>query len=358
MNGGCGMPKIPISRRIFLAFSACGSCASSLFSEEPAAPNQLRIHFLHHSTGGNLIGGAGGIAKMFDAYNLENGTNLLFTEEWSAPSDNYPYDYFSVTFTPAKLQDLALKYDVVIWKHCYPGSSILEDTGYPDINSSRKSIENYTLQYRTLRDRLDSHPDRKFILWTLPPLHRKASTADMARRAAQFTEWVKWEYLTENGDHPNQFIFDFRRYMTGPDNFLRYEYELDHNSSDSHPNQLANDTVCPIFFNSIIDILKKSVRVGDSLPRGFHVEPPFPNPANPVSIIRYRVPEDLRVTLAVYDRLGRKIAVLKDGWASPGSHEALWNGTDSRGRPVASGVYFYSFSAKGYLSRGKITLLR
>ncbi|MHB9029183.1 MAG: FlgD immunoglobulin-like domain containing protein [Candidatus Latescibacterota bacterium] len=352
------MLRTPFSRRLFLAMSATGSFVSSILPEEPVNKT-VKIHFLHHSTGGNLIGGAGGIGKMFDEYNRQFGADYRFTHEWSIPDgNNYPYDYYADTFAPARLQELAAKYNVVIWKHCYPGSAVLDDTGKPDINSSRKSIENYKLQYRALRDRMDTFPETKFMLWTLPPLHRKASTADMARRASEFTEWVKHEYLRENGDHPNQFLFDFRGYITGGDHFLLYEYELDHNESDSHPNQRANDTVCPVFFRSILDILQHSVSVADSVPGGFLVEPAYPNPANPVTVIRFRIPESCHVRLTVFDRLGKKVAVLRDGWTPAGAQQTVWNGQDRQGRPAASGVYFYSFSAKGFQTRGKITLLR
>jgi hypothetical protein len=353
------MPGFLLSRRSFLAISASGLFVSPGFPEEPAAEKTVKIHFLHHSTGGNLIGGAGGIGKMFADYNVQHGTDYQFTDEWSTPtSGNYPYDYYIDTFTPARLRELAAKYQVVVWKHCYPGSSILDDTGKPDINSSRKSIENYLLQYRALRDRFDGYPDTRFILWTLPPLHRKASTADMARRATAFTEWVKSGFLRENGSHPNQHIFDFRGYVTGEDNFLRYEYERDHSDSDSHPNQLANDTVCPFFFHSILDVLRNPLAAADSSPAGYQVESPYPNPSNPFTVIRFRVPEDCHVSLRVYDNTGKKVAVLREGWTTAGEHRAIWNGRDIEGRHAASGVYLFSFTARGYRTRGKITLVR
>jgi hypothetical protein len=353
------MSETPFSRRHFLALMALSSGISTVFPEEPAVSRTAGIHFLHHSTGGNLISGAGGIEKMFDARNQKFNLDYRFTHEWSTPeSENYPHNYFAETFAPARLREIAEKYTVVIWKHCYPGSAVLEDTGKPDINSPRKSIENYQLQYRALRDRFDQYPDTKFILWTLPPLHRKASTVEMARRASAFTEWVKLEYLRENGRHPNQYIFDFRGYVTGEDHFLLYDYERNHEASDSHPNQRANDTVCPFFFQFILDILRHSVSVSYPAREGFWVEPAYPNPANPMTVIRFRIPEDCPVKLTVFDRRGGIVAVLRDGWTPAGIQQAVWDGRDRRNRPVASGVYLYSFSAKNYHTRGKITLIR
>ena len=58
----------------------------------------------------------------------------------------------------------------------------------------------------------------------------------------------------------------------------------------------------------------------------------------------YRDPEvgtePMDVKLEIYGLDGRRVAVLVDGTRGPGRHEALWEGRDDTGRPVASGVYF------------------
>jgi len=84
------------------------------------------------------------------------------------------------------LYNLADDYDVVIFKHCFPGSAILPDAGSPDVTSSRKNLENYKVQYRALRDEMGSYPDTTFIIWTLAPLHRLATNADQAAGAGKF----------------------------------------------------------------------------------------------------------------------------------------------------------------------------
>lgn len=235
-----------------------------------------RVLFLHHSTGAGVYN-EGHVASWFDEYNQNHGTTYSIAER-SYPASpypwaNYPYDYWNLWINGTCSSDqsgiecmssLVNKYDVVIFKHCFPGADIEADTGSPDITSSRKSLENYKLQYRALRQMMDSYPRTIFILWTLAPLHRLATTAAKAARAAEFVRWVKKDYLTEDGKpHPNIFIFDFWGNVAEPTpssqgeaNCLRYEYEESHSASDSHPNSLANQTIGPVFAQGIVDAIE------------------------------------------------------------------------------------------------------
>ena len=146
------------------------------------------------------------------------------------------------------------------------------DSGNPNIASSTKSLENYKLQYRALRDLMDGYPDNRFIVWTLAPLHRLATNAETAQRARQFVDWVNTEWLTEDGQtHDNIFLFDFwgqaaesdPNPQNGQVNTLKYEYEKSHSGSDSHPNQLANETIGPIFAQFIVDTIEHSGSADD-----------------------------------------------------------------------------------------------
>ncbi len=93
-------------------------------------------------------------------------------------------------------------------------------------------------------------------------------------------------------------------------------------------------------------------------PAGFRLHDPSPNPVNSSTVIRYELPEDTRVRLAVYDILGREIAVLEDGLRPAGSHETVWRGTDRDGRTVGSGVYLYRFRGGNSSHMGKIAFLK
>ncbi|MFH1188670.1 MAG: hypothetical protein V1652_02365 [bacterium] len=228
-----------------------------------------KIIFLHHSTGGNVYTG-GKVKNWIDTYNQQNGTSYQIIERAYPnspyPWNNYPYDYWNLWINSACnktnpaiacLDTLTAEYDVIIFKHCFPGSVILEDSGNPSISSSRKSLENYKLQYRALRDLMDSYPHNTFIIWTLVPLHRLATNAENAARAKQFVDWVKNDFLQEDGEkHSNIHIFDFWGLTAGTDNYLKYDYEKSHTNNDSHPNNRANQYSGPIFAQAIVDVQK------------------------------------------------------------------------------------------------------
>ena len=154
---------------------------------------------------------------------------------------------------------LVENYDVVIMKHCSPASDILEDVGRPDPSSPRKSLENYKAIYRLLRAEFNKHRDILFIVWTLPPRHRLFEPSDgnkdtNSARATEFSNWLKGDFLIEAGVHPNIFIWDFREIVMDPkNNFIKYEYESEHNAPDSHPNKVANNVAGTQFAKFIVD---------------------------------------------------------------------------------------------------------
>ena len=75
-------------------------------------------------------------------------------------------------------------------------------------------------------------------------------------------------------------------------------------------------------------------------PRNFELAAAYPNPFNPSTTIRYSLAENSRVTLTIFDGVGRTVSILKDAVQIPGVYSVKWNGTGFEGTPVATGVYF------------------
>jgi len=89
------------------------------------------------------------------------------------------------------------------------------------------------------------------------------------------------------------------------------------------------------------------------VPSGYSLAQNYPNPFNPSTSIIYELPGAARVSLAVYDMLGRKVAALVDAVQPGGRHTAEFSGTG-----LASGVYVYRLTTPyGSLARS-MTLLR
>ncbi|MEK9137135.1 MAG: T9SS type A sorting domain-containing protein, partial [Bacteroidota bacterium] len=82
------------------------------------------------------------------------------------------------------------------------------------------------------------------------------------------------------------------------------------------------------------------------VPLTFALEQNYPNPFNPTTTLRYSLPKDARVTLAIYNILGQRVVALKDEVQNIGFYNVLWNGRNDFGTSVASGVYFYRIEAK------------
>jgi len=62
-------------------------------------------------------------------------------------------------------------------------------------------------------------------------------------------------------------------------------------------------------------------------------------------VISYNLPVEERVNIEIYNSLGQRIKTLLGEKKPPGYHSLVWDGTDSSGRRVASGVYFCTLKA-------------
>lgn len=94
------------------------------------------------------------------------------------------------------------------------------------------------------------------------------------------------------------------------------------------------------------------------LPENYALHQNYPNPFNPETVIRYELPEQAMVELRIYNLLGQEVRTLIHGTMPPGYHQAVWDGKDSFGNPVPSGVYVYVMRADTFTERRKMTLVR
>ena len=83
-----------------------------------------------------------------------------------------------------------------------------------------------------------------------------------------------------------------------------------------------------------------------------------PNPFNPVTQIRYDLPKASRVRIIICDVMGRELAYLIDRNQSAGRYQVNWDGCDTPGHPVPSGVYLCRLQAGEYRAVRKMLLVR
>lgn len=78
-----------------------------------------------------------------------------------------------------------------------------------------------------------------------------------------------------------------------------------------------------------------------STPAPYRISQNYPNPFNPGTTITYTLPEPAQVHLAIYNFAGQWVRTLIENEQGPGEHAAHWDGLDSEGQMVSSGVYLY-----------------
>jgi hypothetical protein len=230
------------------------------------------IIFLHHSTGQNLIE-QGGVRDLFSqagydfwdqGYNQQglrapDGSYVGYA--YSLPYDNTDPDGLARVFSQA-VYDLPLnafsgllQHEVIIFKSCFaPTSKITSD----------QQLAQYQDWYLQIRDSIDQHPEKIFILVTQPPLNPAETNPQESARARNLADWLtSEEYLA---GHQNLFAFNLFDYLAEDDpsssdyNMLRKEYRW---GADSHPNRKANEAIGPLlvdFVNQSIETYRSSFR--------------------------------------------------------------------------------------------------
>lgn len=238
-----------------------------------------RILFLHHSTGDIILNGGEQLSlierklfknrtyikRWFKDYNRKHNTNYIiedqiFPKQQPYGWQNNPFDYYNIWVKNAgpqpymnepTLEILTRKYDLVVFKHCYPVGDIKEDGNQPNIDSPEKKIENYKLQYEALKKKMKQFPQTKFLVWTGAARIKAATNEEQACRAKAFFDWVKCDWDTPTD---NIFIFDFYNLETEGTLYLKVENAK--SPDNSHPGKLFARKVAPIFCQRIVEVIE------------------------------------------------------------------------------------------------------
>ena len=83
----------------------------------------------------------------------------------------------------------------------------------------------------------------------------------------------------------------------------------------------------------------------------------FPNPFRSRMTVSYRVEEAGRVRIEAFDLRGGRVAVLRDGWAEPGTHRLQWNRGRDGDSPLPAGIYFLRMDAGDAIEVRRVTAL-
>lgn len=198
---------------------------------------QLTAHIFPYHTGlSDQNGKLTGTDYKIEITNTDpQGYADLFSEEIHSPPDN-------------ALSKIVANFDIIMFKSCFPVTKI----------ETEEKLKHYQDCYLKIRDTIDKLSNKKFILLTAPPLRKEMTKSEWAARARRYANWMKSnEYLEER---KNMFVFDFFDALAKGDsqsdnfNMLRRDY-CSIIPIDSHPNQMANQQVA----RKLADFISQSI---------------------------------------------------------------------------------------------------
>jgi hypothetical protein len=83
-----------------------------------------------------------------------------------------------------------------------------------------------------------------------------------------------------------------------------------------------------------------------------------PNPFNPSTVINFKLGQQKRVSLKIYDPAGRLVRTLINEELKAGLHKITWDGRTNKGTPTSSGVYFYKLAVEHKVVTGKLAIIK
>ena len=94
-------------------------------------------------------------------------------------------------------------------------------------------------------------------------------------------------------------------------------------------------------------------------PTAFELTENYPNPFNTSTSIRYAIPRNTHIELAIYNIQGQLIRTLLNGEEMAGTHTIIWDGKDNEGKKLGTGIYFYQLKeTNGIKKARKMLILR
>jgi hypothetical protein len=105
--------------------------------------------------------------------------------------------------------------------------------------------------------------------------------------------------------------------------------------------------------NLDLEVNFAGMNTGVGVPKTFSLNQNYPNPFNPVTKIEYALPNDAKVTIKIFDMLGREVKVLVNEVKKAGYYSVEWNGSQ-----LSSGVYFYKMQAGDFNAVKKMILIK
>lgn len=240
------------------------------------------------------------VSDWWDHYNKEHGTEKILVI-MSAPSLRHPSDYSQ-------------------------GSA-----GWPNTPAGRAEAE------------ADAAAYREFDTWL---------TTTWVERSRYTRAFSVWSICVAHEGGPTELNFTKDAYTGTGEGDSSGDHHLNAAGSNALQDGLVN------FINDLAMELNSNPTPVPVSPATIQLYPAAPNPFNPSTHLSFELDTPQTVNLSIYDMSGRRIRTLVQESLSAGYHKRHWDGRDSNGQKVASGVYTYRIEAGGQALTRRMVLLK
>lgn len=198
--------------------------------------------------------------------------------------------------------------------------------------------------------RLSIISEERYFAQNTTPVNSEGAVWNLRLKSTQSNKNVYLEFNILNNlpDGFNIYLLDTEKQISIPINYNRAV--IDFTSQEVKK------------FKIVIGIEQFAKNNSDNIsltPTEYLLSQNYPNPFNPSTNIVYNLKEKSLVTIEVFDMLGRKIrSLINDEQQNSGLHTVVWNGLNSNGEFVSSGIYIYRIKANDFINSKKMILLK
>jgi len=143
-----------------------------------------------------------------------------------------------------------------------------------------------------------------------------------------------------------------------------YSYEFYMNNVSDYLAQIVFEcgkSAADLMIDNVSLVLKKIETHIESpldLPANYKLFANFPNPFNPQTSITFSIPKAKNIKILIYDNRGQVINKLLNKTMAAGEHVVKWDGKNSDGNFVSSGIYFYKLKTDDFVKTGRAVLIK
>lgn len=102
----------------------------------------------------------------------------------------------------------------------------------------------------------------------------------------------------------------------------------------------------------------ESIQKFQHIVKSFKLMQNYPNPFNPSTTIQYKIPDASKIEINIYDMNGRLTKTIVKEHQQAGAYQVMWDGMNSSGNKVSSGVYVYTVKFGNTVSSKKMIFLK